>query len=348
LAATQSTTYRWDGATWTKLDAARGALVMAAAPGGKAVYAGDAGGGLRRIAPDAKDETASANLVSAWVHDDGDAYLVDATGDVRHFDGTTWSSIGKAVGASYQVGLGGTSDGSALLADMETMSGTVKVYDGKAWQTLPSPGLSFGVYAPILGGSSARDVWLGSGSTGIVVLDHFDGGAWKTVTVPTPQLGSSPTLTALHAARAGDVWVAGYASSSSAGVRATRRRGAPSASRSSSVLQLGTPASSRWSPPQRAWRRRAARRAPYEEAGVNNARLLAGAARREGKACGTTSSTNTRDARRASDPSETSRAGGDEGLRKPRAHVGRPVGAAGGGPVGRRKRRQRRPRHEER
>ena len=214
-ATSPDTTYHFDGHAWTTSDATRGALALATAPGSKSIWASSRAGSVRRIAPMAKAELAAADLTGAWVHDDRDVYFRTRAGDVLHFDGTAWSSIGRADGEASDVALAGTADGVLLVAAKEGGIARVKAYDG-AWHSLPALPAGSEPYAPIVGAGSLTDVWIGWGSDGFASLLHFDG-AWKSVSVPTPAGATSARPRLLQTVGVNDTWVMGQAEASGAG-----------------------------------------------------------------------------------------------------------------------------------
>jgi hypothetical protein len=118
-----------------------------------------------------------------WGAGPSDVYLAchssdEATGYVRHYDGSSWTTVHTAGGAYYGV-WGSASNNVYVVGRLSNSQLTVAHYDGSGWSDalLKDPnGIGFG--GVTVWGTSPSDVYVG-GESGIF---HFDGSAWKPMT----------------------------------------------------------------------------------------------------------------------------------------------------------------------
>jgi len=157
------------------------------------------------------------------------AWAVGIRGTVVHWDGTAWSTVTvPSPNPSYPAGANlnaitalSASDiwavGSFYNASF-TISPFALHYNGTSWTVtiLPQPAVS-GPSSPILHGVTAvasNNVWAvgeneevpGLGLT--TLIEHWNGSAWSIVPSPTP--GAYPTLNAVAARSASDVYAVGF------------------------------------------------------------------------------------------------------------------------------------------
>jgi hypothetical protein len=86
----------------------------------------------------------------------------------------------------------------------------IEHWNGTRWSIAPVPHAAVGVLESV-SATSASDVWaVGAGqqSGQSMVVPHFDGSSWKSVTVPAPP-GSSGGLFGVRALSATDAWAVG-------------------------------------------------------------------------------------------------------------------------------------------
>ena len=157
------------------------------------------------------------------------AWAVGIRGTVVHWDGTAWSTVTvPSPNPSYPAGANlnaitalSANDiwavGSFYNASF-TISPFALHYNGTSWTVtiLPQPAVS-GPSSPILHGVTAvasNNVWAvgeneevpGLGLT--TLIEHWNGSAWSIVPSPTP--GAYPTLNAVAARSASDVYAVGF------------------------------------------------------------------------------------------------------------------------------------------
>jgi hypothetical protein len=128
---------------------------------------------------------------------------------IEHWNGTAWSVVSDAdisvEGALHGVAARAANDAWAVGA--RGRQPLVKHWDGYRWSTVPVPGRA-GVDSSLraVAAVSVRDVWA-VGANGLI--EHYDGTAWKIVSLVTlPEL-ATVTLTGVAARGSDDVWAVG-------------------------------------------------------------------------------------------------------------------------------------------
>jgi len=157
------------------------------------------------------------------------AWAVGIRGTVEHWDGTAWSNVTvPSPNPSYPAGANLKAITAVSASDIwavgsfyntsATISAFALHYNGSSWAvtTLPQPAVT-GPSSPILRGVTAvasNNVWAvgeneevpGLGIT--TLIEHWNGSAWSIVPSPTP--GAYPTLNAVAARSASDVYAVGF------------------------------------------------------------------------------------------------------------------------------------------
>lgn len=123
-----------------------------------------------------------------------DVWAVGQRGTILHYDGTSWTDRRTVTSECDYVGAYAASADDVFA--IARCNGRISRRVGGAWQTLAERG-GFG---SAVHGTSATDVWF-AGSGG---LEHYDGAAFATVTLPF-----ASGVTDVWAAAPGDVWVCG-------------------------------------------------------------------------------------------------------------------------------------------
>lgn len=172
------------------------------------------------------------NLNSVGAASDNDAWAVgntfiapDANGNTAlpltmHWNGTAWRSVpvtGAAVNSVLQGVAGTAGDAWAVGRSGVSYNNSVPVllhWNGTAWSAASQPATAGSLAAAAY--LSPTNVWaVGRGGRfGPQLVEHFDGTAWSTVTVPPadPAFPSGDQLLAVSAPAANDVWAVGQSS----------------------------------------------------------------------------------------------------------------------------------------
>ena len=164
------------------------------------------------------------------------AWAVGIRGTVEHWDGTAWSNVTvPSPNPSYPAGANLNAITAVSASDIWavgsfynasfTISAFALHYNGTAWSVtvLPQPAVT-GPSSPILHGVTAvasNNIWAvgeneevpGLGIT--TLIEHWNGSAWSIVPSPTP--GAYPTLNAVAARSASDVYAVGLNEPSTGG-----------------------------------------------------------------------------------------------------------------------------------
>jgi hypothetical protein len=157
------------------------------------------------------------------------AWAVGIRGTVEHWDGTAWSNVTvPSPSPSYPAGANLNAITAVSASDIWavgsfyntsfTISAFALHYNGSSWTVtiLPQPAVT-GPSSPILHGVTAvasNNIWAvgeneevpGLGIT--TLIEHWNGSAWSIVPSPTP--GAYPTLNAVAARSASDVYAVGF------------------------------------------------------------------------------------------------------------------------------------------
>ena len=235
--------YRWNGAAWSRVAtpavpaAARGAGLLAASASGDADawavgFTLPQGGGYHgnnslferwngtawSVVPGAN----SGRLVGVADLSPTNAWAASSTGLIEHWDGTSWTvattphpnptdTFGDRL---ISLSADGPDDVWAVgtFAAQSTDNSSIYAlhYDGTSWSvaSLPQPaagGILLGVSA--VSAVSPTDVWVAGSANGGAYVERFDGTAWHEVAMPSGLF--YPTLTAVAARSATDVWAVG-------------------------------------------------------------------------------------------------------------------------------------------
>ncbi|MBO2450198.1 hypothetical protein J4573_24055 [Actinomadura barringtoniae] len=178
--------------------------------------------------------------------DAGNAWAVgrgkDARALVEHWDGTAWSVVPvpapsvpagstlasvtlSGVSARSATDIWAVGSFSAVMSTNVLTKSLAMHFDGTSWTVVPTPSNASSTVATALNGVTAvaaNDVWsVGQLSTSngttlpnTMVIQHWNGTAWSSVTTPALQGG----LTGVAARSAGDVWAVGSATDTSGNV----------------------------------------------------------------------------------------------------------------------------------
>ncbi|WP_431681016.1 hypothetical protein [Kitasatospora sp. KL5] len=140
-----------------------------------------------------------------------------------HWDGRSWREVplpaGPADRSSHPLALAGAGPHDLWAVGATAHDRTtaprplVHHWDGRAWQTVPTPGtegdaLLLGAATDGAGGVWAVGAAYDPDGTARPLAEHWDGTAWRIVDVPRPE-GRSTTLESVAAVAPDDVWAVG-------------------------------------------------------------------------------------------------------------------------------------------
>lgn len=193
-------TEHWDGKRWTAVPAASG--------------------------PQAKDAYLNAVAMiqpgGAWAV--GTEHVIGASETlIEKWNGSTWSVVsspspGPSTNTLSAVGVIAADDAWATgdYQDQTQDRALTEHWNGSAWTVVaaPSPAAGFDRLTGV-SGVAADDVWV-VGSQRVsdsaatqMLIEHWDGHSWTTVTAPSPDPGRSTSLASVAAISADDVWAVG-------------------------------------------------------------------------------------------------------------------------------------------
>lgn len=171
------------------------------------------------------DPEFGASLFGVAARTPSDVWAVGATGQgqalFEHWNGTSWTASGATI--SYPGSTDPISGVASFGADRAFAVGEivtkvgdrrplVERWNGTSWSPLVVPGPASGLYDAI-GGTSARDVWaVGAtyqNSTVYPLALHYDGAAWKSMTLPIPPNDTQAVFNSVVAISMQDVWATG-------------------------------------------------------------------------------------------------------------------------------------------
>jgi hypothetical protein len=138
---------------------------------------------------------------AVWASGPGDVWAAGVTGNMAHWDGSSWSccvfeSDAGAPNPATIYGLWGSAAN-----DLWAVGDSLRHWDGASWTDSAIPGNAGTLYG--VWGSGAADVWA-VGSGGHVV--HWTGAVWADVSS-----GTFDTLLGVHGSSATDIWAVGAA-----------------------------------------------------------------------------------------------------------------------------------------
>ncbi|HEX9034645.1 MAG TPA: hypothetical protein VF834_22605 [Streptosporangiaceae bacterium] len=143
-----------------------------------------------------------------------DARMVAPVAD--HWNGSGWSARVLPGRQSNLLGVyaAGRSNVWAVGFYIIALDNTVPVIDhfnGKAWLTVPSPRIGYGVLSGVAG-TSGRSIWaIGRklGRPAVTIIEHYNGRTWARVPGPSPARADYIDFGAIKVLSDHDVWVAG-------------------------------------------------------------------------------------------------------------------------------------------
>jgi len=203
--ATAQLTAHWDGAAWT--------VVPTPAAGTR----------------DKLFSVLDFSPTNVYAAGTGDNHAV-----IEHWNGSAWSpvtlpSFGPAGASTSLTSLSASSPADIWALGTEThvvgvnvVSNAVSLhFNGVSWKVVPTATVSGVNRLTALTEVAPGNVWAvgetirtdGTGAGDKVLIEHFDGTAWRTVTAPA--VTGSPTMTGMVARSASDVWAVGYAAAGS-------------------------------------------------------------------------------------------------------------------------------------
>ncbi|MCX5742240.1 MAG: hypothetical protein NT062_07070 [Proteobacteria bacterium] len=133
-----------------------------------------------------------------WGAAAADVWAVGSGGEIRRYDGTTWSAFGAGVTTTDLVDVSGSAANDVWIVGE---AGLILHWNGTAFtKTTMGTRRWLSVWA-----HSPTDVWaVGEGPTTGSAIAHFDGTSWSTTLEPTRY------LVAVRGTSTGDVWIVGY------------------------------------------------------------------------------------------------------------------------------------------
>jgi hypothetical protein len=122
-------------------------------------------------------------LWGIWGSSGSDVFAVGWSGNILHYDGTTWSSMSKGTHDGFNAVWG--SSGSDVFVVGATAGGYALHYDGNSWSACP---IEVRGYLNAIWGSSASDIFA-AGYTWTDAYDyfgtilHYDGTSWSPMSI---------------------------------------------------------------------------------------------------------------------------------------------------------------------
>lgn len=157
-------------------------------------------GGRAMLHYDGSQWTRLATASSGWAlwgFGPSDIWMAESSGNVRHFDGTSWVNRTPGVSETVVTRMWGADPNRLWATDHDG----VLAFDGAEWTrvTLPTQAKDWnGVW-----GSGPADVW----AVGSSVIAHHDGSAWAVSPVPDPSLHQ---LAGVWGSDPENVWAVGW------------------------------------------------------------------------------------------------------------------------------------------
>ena len=211
----QSTTFEYDGTSWTEVNAVVQACVNTGGVGTQTAAAafgtdGPSYAGLcieydgtSWTAGNSRpfDSGASANFGTQTAGVSATGYMPGATpsgnlDDVAHYDGTSWTVAGNFPAPSSASSAAGTQTAGILMGGYQPptiIASATQTYDGTTWTAVPSMGTAR--YSSTNGGSQTATIIAGGTTTGqsaVANTEIYNGSAWTEV----GNLGTAATFQA--------------------------------------------------------------------------------------------------------------------------------------------------------
>lgn len=143
------------------------------------------------------------SMFALWGNASNNIWAVGATGTILHYDGTNWSSVVSPTTEGLGAIWGTASNNIWAVGD----KGTILHYDGTNWADGGSTGGIFDTFYDIWG-SGPNDIWAVGGLANINKVYHYDGTSWSIVTTPMSVFN---TIQGVFGFSASDIWFVGTA-----------------------------------------------------------------------------------------------------------------------------------------
>ena len=149
---------------------------------------------------------ATRGFNAIWGSSASDIYAVGNAGTVSHYNGTAWSTT-TLTGAPDQLGVFGFSSSDVYSGGF---NGQLWHWNGSTWTATTPTGLTTNNYIHSIWGTSANDLYIGGGTNGTVAgfFKHWDGSTWSDVNAGG--LNGNNDINAIWGTSATDIWAGGY------------------------------------------------------------------------------------------------------------------------------------------
>ena len=136
---------------------------------------------------------------------------------VEHYNGTTWSEVPAAGGASgYLSSISATGPNDVWAVGSNDHGNIIEHFNGTAWSVVPSPQPGSGSSLGSVSALSPTNAWAvgtktGFGSRASTFTLHWNGSVWSEVPSPNPRNAADATneLREVVASSSGNVWAVG-------------------------------------------------------------------------------------------------------------------------------------------
>ena len=176
VVGSQGTSLHYDGAAWSSISGLGGTIGSVRGTATGDVFATGTGGTYEYNGT-GWSSTGGGGGTALWVGSASELFSVGTNGQIRRYDGTSWSSMTSGTERHLYGVWGSDSDDVFAVGTV----GEIVHFDGTSWSTMASGSSTyfFGVW-----GSGPRDVFA-VGRDGVVL--HFDGVEWSPVSLGTTE-----------------------------------------------------------------------------------------------------------------------------------------------------------------